>query len=384
MATLTEKKKLLRGLLTGERAYVGPLYVTIDITRRCNLRCVGCRYHSPLLNIPAPGDQTILDISFDLIKKLFDEFATMGTHSITLMGEGEPMLYPHLVDSISIAKSLGFHVTLITNGTLLDEASIHSLIDSQLDLLKVSLWATSIEEYEQNYPGTNPDYFRRTVNGLKLLSLLKTEKKSEFPSVILHQPIHKHNFKKTDAMADLAYETGCNAISFSPFLSHRGKLAPYTLSPEEEKSLCLSLMKIKKRLNSLSMKHNIDETLWRYRIGEAVWDKFPCYIGWLHARIKVDGTVLPCGQWNQPLGHLKENRFQEIWNGSGYFTFRRRTLTREGLASITKDCDCGFCCLVRDNLRVHRLFRFVSPFLTRSKKWPLHSIDETSENAKNI
>jgi len=384
MATLTEKKKLLRGLLTGERAYMGPLYVTIDMTRRCNLTCVGCRYHSPLLNIPAPGDQTILDISFDLIKKLFDEFATMGTNSITLMGEGEPMLYPRLIDSISIAKASGFHVTMITNGTLLDEASIHSLIDSQLDILKVSLWATSSEEFEKNYPGTNPDYFTRVVNGLKLLSILKAEKKSEFPSVILHQPIHKHNFKKTDAMADLAYETGCNAISFSPFLSHRGKLATYTLSPEEEKSLYLSLMKIKKRLNSLSMKYNIDETLWRYRIGEAVWNKFPCYIGWLHARIKVDGTVLPCGQWNQPLGHLKENRFQEIWNGSGYFTFRRRTLTREGLASITKDCDCSFCCLVRDNLRVHRVFRFFSPFITRSKKRPLHSIDETSENAKNI
>jgi MoaA/NifB/PqqE/SkfB family radical SAM enzyme len=384
MATFTEKIKLLRGLLTGETAYAGPFFVTLDVTRRCNLTCLGCRYHSSLVNLPAPGDQAILDISFDLVEKLCEELATMGTTMISFMGEGEPMLHPRLKDLISMAKALGLQVTLITNGTLLDEARIHSLIDSRLDLLRVSLWASSIEEYKQNYPGTNPDYFRKVVNGLKLLSVLKAEKKIKFPLVLLHQPINKNNFEKIDALLDLAYETGCNGISFSPFIAHRGRLDRYGISPEEEKSLCFSLVKMKKRLNSLSMEHNVDETLLRYRIGEAVWNKLPCYVGWLHARIKVDGTVLPCGPWNQPLGHLKENRFQEIWNGPHYRTFRQQTLTREGLACIAKVCDCGFCCLTKDNVRVHRFFQFFSPFLTRSKKLPLHGIDETSENAKNI
>ena len=380
MATLPQKVKLLRGLLTGETAYAGPFYVTIDVTRRCNLTCLGCRYHSSLVNIPAPGDQAVLDIPFNLVGKLCQDLAALGTHNITLMGEGEPMLYPRLIDLISMAKALGIHVTLITNGTLLDEASVHPLIDSQLDLLRVSLWASSIEEYEQNYPGTNPDYFKRVLNGLKLFSIFKVEKKSKFPSVILHQPINRHNFKKVDVMVDLANETGCNAISFSPFLSHRGKLAPYTLFPEEKKSLHLSLVRIKERLKSLSIKHNIDEILLRYRIGEAVWDKFPCYIGWLHARIKVDGTVLPCGPWNQPLGQLKEKSLREIWNSSGYRRFRRQTHTREGLARITNVCDCGFCCLIRDNVRVHRLFRFFPTFLTRSKKERFQNTMEISEN----
>jgi hypothetical protein len=57
---------------------------------------------------------------------------------------------------------------------------------------------------------------------------------------------------------------------------------------------------MKKRLNSLSMEHNIGETLLRYRIGEAVWNKLPCYVGWLHARIKVDGMVLLAGHGINP------------------------------------------------------------------------------------
>jgi len=382
MATLPQKVNLLRGLLTGERAYTGPFYVTVDVTRRCNLNCLGCRYHSPLVNVPAPGDQAVLDISFGLVEKLSEELAAMGTTLISFMGEGEPMLHPRLPELILMAKASGLKVTLITNGALLDEARIHSFIDSRLDLLRVSLWASSIEEFEQNYPGTNPDYFGKVVNGLRLLSVLKAEKKSKFPSVHLHQPINKNNFGKVDSLADLACETGCNALSLSPFLSHQGRLDSYALSPEEEKSLYLSLIKMKNRLDSLSMEHNIGETLLRYRIGEAVWNKLPCYVGWLHARIKVDGTVLPCGPWNQPLGHLKESRFQEIWNGPHYRAFRQRTVTREGLASIAKVCDCGFCCLAKDNDRVHRFFRFFSPFLTQSRKLPFHGIDEKAVNAE--
>jgi MoaA/NifB/PqqE/SkfB family radical SAM enzyme len=235
MATLPQKVKLLRGLLTGETAYTGPFYVTIDVTRRCNLRCLGCRYHSSLVNLPAPGDRAVLDISFDLVDKLLEELAAMGTTVISFMGEGEPMLHPRLQDLISTAKALGLQVTLITNGTLLDEARIHSLIDSRLDVLRVSLWASSIEEFEQNCPGTNPDYFRKIVNALRLLSVLKAEKKSKFPSVHLHQPINTHNFRKVDSLADLACETGCNALSFSP-LFPSGQARSYALSPEEEKS----------------------------------------------------------------------------------------------------------------------------------------------------
>jgi MoaA/NifB/PqqE/SkfB family radical SAM enzyme len=203
---------------------------------------------------------------------------------------------------------------------------------------------------------------------LKCLSTLKVEKKSQFPWVILHQPINRYNLKNIEAMIDLAQRTQCNALSFGPFLSHRGKLAQLALSQSEEKLLFTSLTKMGKRLNSISMHHNINKTLKRYRIGEAVWDKFPCYIGWLHARIKVDGTVFPCGPYNLPLGHLKKNSLHEIWNGPGYQTFRQQTLSREGLASIGEDSDCGFCCLLEDNIRVYRIFRFFSPFLPWLKK----------------
>lgn len=364
MATLYQKIKLLQGLITGEVAYTGPFHIMVDVTRRCNLRCLGCRYHSSEVYRPSPGDQSVLDISFDMLKKLFEELRTMSTRTLFLLGEGEPFLHSRIFDIIAVAKEAGFYVTIITNGTLLDRDRIKSLLDSRLDVLHVSLWASSPKEYEQQYPGTDPNNFKRVVNGLKLLKSLKAEQQSDFPSVTLHHPINRRNFQKIDAMVDLALITGCDTISFSPFLSTQGTLSSYSLSLDQERSLCLSLVQMRKQMRFLPLNHNIARTLLHYRMGRAMggqW-KLPCYIGWYHSRIKVDGTVLPCGRCNIVMGNLGKNSFHEIWNGSSYRIFRRQTLTREGLATLGEQCDCEFCCYTEDNLRVHRLFRWLAPF----------------------
>jgi len=361
MATLREKTALLRGLLASEIAHVGPFYVTVDVTRRCNLRCPGCRYHSSVVNMPSPGDKGILDTSLDMLEDMCDELRTMGTQSMILIGEGEPFLHPRLFDLIHAAKRIGLHVTLLTNGTMLDEARVKALIDSHLDTLKVSCWASSSDEYQRNYPGADPDNFQKIIAGLQRLAHTKAKYRTRLPRIVLHQPINANNFQSVEAMADLAYTTGCNMLSFSPFKTRRGKLASLSLSPDQEELLRLTLCRMKRKLASLSITHNIDQTLLRYKIGEAVWEKLPCYIGWLHARVKVDGTVLSCNPCDLPMGNLREKSFRAIWNDHPYKDFRKKTRTRRGLIAMGGHCDCGFCCHVEDNARIYRIFRWVPP-----------------------
>jgi len=286
----------------------------------------------------------------------------MGTRGMTLLGEGEPFLHPHLLDFISLAKKLEFYLTVFTNGTLLDETNIQSLIQSKLDILKVGIWASSDDEYVQNHAGSNPENFKRIVKGLNMLSDFKTEYKSEFPSVILHYPITHYNYQQIDAMVDLAFKVRCNVLSFHPFVNRRGQLSSFVLSPEEEKAVTISLSEARKRLESHGIGHTVDKTLIRYGMGEAAWLKQPCYIGWFHAQIKPDGTILPCHRCDLPMGNLNEKQFQNIWNGSGYRTFRRKTLKPEGIASLGNKCDCTFCCHQMINLNFHKKFRWISPF----------------------
>lgn len=237
MATVTlhDKTKLLLGLISGEKAQTGPFFVTVYITRRCNLRCLNCRFHSS--HIPSPGGQSVNDLSLELFKRLCHELKSLRAREMWLTGEGEPFLHPHLFDFITLAKQAGLHVGLFTNDTLLDEDRIRSLIDSRLDVLIVSLWANSPEAYEQNYPGSDPGNFFRVREGMKLLASLKGKLKSDTPSEIMHQPINRHNFQSLGEAANLALSTGCNNISFSPLKNPGGRLASDALSSEEKMGL---------------------------------------------------------------------------------------------------------------------------------------------------
>lgn len=368
MATIPQKVNLLRGLLTGDQAYTGPIYVTLDITRRCNLQCVGCIYHSPYSNSFLKGDSSFSDIPLHLTEQLCKDLKTLNTHTLIIQGEGEPFLHPDFLALVTGVKAAGFNTVLLTNGTLLGKDLIQAFIDMKLDLLKVSLWAASSERYQQNYPGTNPNNFQKVVDGMKLVARLKYERKSRFPSLVLHSPINRNNFRDINAMADLVLETGCNGLSFAPMYSANEILDSYLPLPEEEKWVRRALIQMKERLNSFSLSHNINETLLRYELGEDVWKKLPCYTPWYHARIRTDGTVLACGRCDLIMGDLHKNRFNEIWNGSAFRSFRRKTFKNIGLDSMREHCDCSFCCFVGDNDHVHRFFKWSLPFLRHSKK----------------
>jgi MoaA/NifB/PqqE/SkfB family radical SAM enzyme len=368
MATLPKKVKLLRGLLTGETAYAGPFFVLVDITRRCNLQCLGCRFHSSQMDTSRADSSTLPDISFDLFKKLCHELKAMDTQDLILIGDGEPLLHHRIFDMISTAKASGFRTTLVTNGTLLDRDKIQTLFDLRLDAMEVSLWASSVQEYEKNYPGVPLEFFEKVVESVTLMNSLKAKRHLKQPCVILHHPINRHNFEEIETFLELALTAKCDGVSFSPFYTWRGALSSSALSPSEEQSLLLSLEKMEKRLQFLQFNHNIGQTRIRYQIGKRVWQNIPCYIGWIHSRIKTDGTVLPCNRCDIPLGNLQTSSFQGIWNGFPYRNFRSQATTREGLASLNHQCDCEYCCFIKDNLRVHRLFKWASPFQRHPRK----------------
>jgi len=361
MLRLFDKVGLLCGLLTREKAFAGPFAVTVDVTRRCNLRCIGCPCHSADSGGNRPAGTPIQDLDVGMFDRLCGELKTMGTRTLVLSGDGEPFLHPRLLELVSIAKNAGFRTVLITNGTLLDEERAHALARSRLDLLRVSLWATSPEEYEKNHPGAKGDCFSGVVNGLRLLTSAKRLRSSALPRVALHMVLNRHNYRSVVSYAGLAIDTGCNAVSFSPLRTFFDRLAGIELKPVEEESLRLSLRQAKVRLRASGISHNIDETILRYKIGKAMRDKVRCYVAWLHPRVKVDGAVQPCNPCRWTMGNVTEQPMKEIWNGPGFREFRKAITSAAGSPRIDALCDCGFCCYISDSLRIHRLYKWLAP-----------------------
>lgn len=368
MADFLEKTKLLIGLLGGDTAYVGPLFANVITTQRCNLRCVGCRFHSPLLS---PTDQgspsTAKDIPLPVFEKLCKELKTLGTRTITLTGEGEPFLHPLLPEMVAMAKEEGLRVTIATNGTLLNNENVRKLIEFRVDSLRVSLMAATPLEYEKMYPGTDPIFFKREIEGLKLLARVKIEQASRYPQVHLFHPINRENFGMIDKVVEVAQETGANAVTFSPWKTCRGQFASLSLTRAGEEALRRSLPRIRERLDSLSITHNLAELVKRYDIGSEVWRNHPCYGAWYFVRVLIDGTVLACPRSDIAAGNLHTESLESIWNGSVFRAFRRKAWASAGRAPVYEVCDCGFCGLTINNLDIHRYLKWFLPFIHWSR-----------------
>ena len=362
MATLYQRARLLQGLLDTREAKTGPFYVDVDLTERCNLQCLGCLYHSPRMCSDFRANRTDMrDLPFEMFTRLCNDLASLGTRQLILQGTGEPLLHPQLVEIIAYAKQRGFHVTLLTNGTLLDAVRAGELVGVGLDSIKISLWAASAEQYERNYPGNGGDTFHTVVDGLR--AMVAARRGSSSPRVSVYHIITKYNCGQLDAMFDLATSIGIDGLYFSPLCDPRGSLEEFMPTTGQQCRILGWLRSARPRLRAMGLHENIGQCLLRYRTPKPLSHYSPCYIAWFHARIRLNGLVEACGRCGgrAPFGDLKVSSFSDIWNGPAIQAFRRQTMTHQGLARLEDRCYCAMCYYVHEILAVHRHFRWLRP-----------------------
>ena len=90
-----------------------PAEVTLEVTGRCNLRCVHCYIPG---KEKVPGEE----LSFAQLKSIFSQLAESGTLYLGLTG-GEPFLRNDILDIAEFAKSLYFKIAFPSYLTLLRE-----------------------------------------------------------------------------------------------------------------------------------------------------------------------------------------------------------------------------------------------------------------------
>jgi len=363
MASLKYNLGFLRGLLSREQAYVGPYYVHVDITHRCNLKCLCCRWHSPLFD--SLRDKTIVpDLDVDLFSDLCDDLRELGTRELYFVGTGEPLIHRRIIDLVRVAKEKGFKLILYTNGLQLDETMIQQFIDLKVDVLRVSLWATSAEKFVEQVAGMTPDKFDRIIDGMARVSSMKAEQNVSLPLLEFCQSITYQNLDDLDETVALARKTGCEKLCFSPIVDfHKEELQPFVPDAAGKDKARKVLTRIKTELSDLSIENNIDVMLLHYRWDGRIYDQYPCYPAWYFTYIRTDGSIFACQRntsRTRPLGNINENRFTDIWNNEAYRAFRRQVSTCEGLSQV-EGYYCDFCSHSLNTQRVDERFRYFKP-----------------------
>lgn len=116
--------------------------ISLELTSRCNQTCPYCANSALTRQKKNPF------IEWALLQKVVDQCAD-GKHNIAaLHGTGEPLLWHRLEDAIALIKSRNAgDATFATNGTLLTERRIASLLEAGMTSIRVSLDTLDEEVY---------------------------------------------------------------------------------------------------------------------------------------------------------------------------------------------------------------------------------------------
>jgi radical SAM protein with 4Fe4S-binding SPASM domain len=104
--------------------------VCLELTRRCNLRCLHCG--------SAAGDGLPRELELEEIAAIIRDLSALGGERIVLLG-GEPLLHRGWPRVVELAHEHGLEAALITNGLLVDAAVASRLAESGLTHVGLSL-----------------------------------------------------------------------------------------------------------------------------------------------------------------------------------------------------------------------------------------------------
>lgn len=141
-----------------------PLFLQLDISQNCNLRCPQCMIGNPEY-LPEYYNDEIVD--FELYKKIIDEASSFNCPSLSVQGNNEPLLWPDFEKYIQYAREKGFiDIMINSNATLLTPKRVPSLLNCGLTRLRFSIDAATSSTYEKIRVGGN---FNRVIDNINYL-----------------------------------------------------------------------------------------------------------------------------------------------------------------------------------------------------------------------
>lgn len=141
---------------------IAPHQISIDITNKCNLRCLHCYNFS--------GENCIIDneLTDDEFINFIESVSDFNLRNICFCG-GEPLLRKKLLlKSANILKNKNcYNISIVTNGFLLDKETLDELINAGVNRIQVSLDGANSLSHDRmrNYEGA----FEKAKRALELI-----------------------------------------------------------------------------------------------------------------------------------------------------------------------------------------------------------------------
>lgn len=291
-----------------------PITISIEPTTACNLRCPECP--SGLRSFTRPTG----NLKADFFRKVIAELRRELMYLIFYF-QGEPYINPKFLDMVQHASEQGIYTITSTNGHFLSKENARRTVASGLDRLIISVDGTTQATYE-NY--RKEGRLEVVLQGARNVVEAKRELGSKTPHIIFQFLVVRPNEHQIPEIYRLAEEIGVDEVKLKTAqvydYKHGNPLIPLNEKYARYAQQADGTYRVKNKLLNHCWK------LWH-----------ACVITW-------DGLVVPCcfdKDAQHQLGDLKQQSFQQLWQGEAYQSFRRQLLKGRDQIDICTNCTEG-------------------------------------------
>lgn len=269
-----------------------PIYILIEPTSICNLRCPMC----------FQADKTFIKKDFmgmmpwELFVNIVDQAKANGCKAITLASRGEPTLHKQFCEMLRYISDAGImDLKINTNATRLSDDICHGILSSGVNELVFSVDAATKDTYEAIRVKGD---FEAVVNNIKRFNEIRAKDYPNSPTVTRISGIYMNESQDLNAINE--------------FWS--------------------------KYVDQVVMKKIIHR--WDTYNNPSVNKRKPCNFLWERMYIWYDGTVNPCDidyKSRLAVGNAHRSSLKEIWTNEAYNKLRADHL--EGRHFEHSPCD---------------------------------------------
>ena len=338
-----------------------PWHYFLELTRRCNLRCMMCQY-STFLEGVALAEQDAGELTTEEWKRVIDQ---TGRFSFLTFTGGEPLLrkdFPELLEYAS--RRTRTH--LVSNAVLLDEAMAQRFVQLApkraggrgLNFIGVSLEGPpDFHDEIRRRKGA----FSKAAAGLQELQQYRSAAKKNCPYIHITTVIQARNVDVLPQMPRITAELGGDVLNLVTEtrmhdLPGLGDVSPGKWRAEDVDWPRIPYDDLRQALEETdreAQRHGVElrmprmprEELLRYYSDQVDVKDYCCRNPWNTVFIGRTGDVYPC--WLMKIGNVREQPLKVIWNDKKARGFRRAC--RTGLFPL-----CPGCCHIEYKGAEHR------------------------------
>lgn len=293
-----------------------PLSAHLDLTYRCNERCVHC-----YLDHADRGEMSTTEIL-----SLLDEMAEAGVLFLTISG-GEIFLRRDFFEILEHARADAFCVRLKTNGVMIREQEARRLADLNVESVQISIYSDRAEVHDEitKLPGS----LARSLRAVRLL-------RENGVRVTIANVAMSKNFSDYHRVQDLSTRLGAHFAldpTVTPMMDGDRSVLDFGIGDSELRAV----------FGDESLVGNAGEFCAPPApVTADDLDSLPCSAGHTACYISPYGDVYPCVQFPLACGNVRRQKFLDIWRHSPQMSEVRSIRLRD--LSSCSSCVHGSSC----------------------------------------